>query len=74
MEHKAHGFTDEEKAIINDLVEIHNKYISLECIYPADPQDWVNAMHKLQDLIALRAVRRDYPEMFNTAINPFIPW
>lgn len=65
---KANGFTEAEYKILQDIVSIQNQYISLDPTHPSDIYDWVNAIHILQGLIAQRATRRDYPNIFQTIV------
>ena len=57
---------EEEKKVMNALVKAHNLYIKLESTHPIDNSDWCDAIHKLQDIISRRIVRRDYPKQFIT--------
>lgn len=55
---------EKEFEILEDIVNLHNKYIKLEAQHPADNGEWCKAIHDLQKIIALRLVRYDYPEIF----------
>lgn len=55
---------EKEFEILEDIVNLHNKYIKLEVQHPADNEEWCKAIHDLQKIIALRFVRYDYPEIF----------
>ena len=54
----------EEDLLLSRIVELHNIYISLPVQHPSDQQEWCNAIHDLQKLIALRIVRKDHPNIF----------
>lgn len=57
-------FTDKEQKIMDLLVEAHNNFIGLERKHPMEITEWVSNLHKLQDLLGARVLRRDYPETF----------
>lgn len=58
------SYTVDEKIISELLVEAHNKYAILPTQHPSDINEWVYALHSLQKLLAMRLVRRDYPNDF----------
>lgn len=58
------GITQDEYSILMRIVDVHNDYSKLEQTHPSDLPEWVNAIHRLQELIAMRVVRRDYPGIF----------
>lgn len=60
-----HPFSDEEKEIMDLLIEAHRKYCQLKPLHPSDITDWVNGLHKLQDILIVRTVFRKYPKYFN---------
>jgi hypothetical protein len=62
----AKGFTEREYSILMKILQIHNDYAGLDVMHPSDRSDWADAVHRLQDIIALRATRRDYPTIFIT--------
>lgn len=55
---------DEEREVMNFLIEAHNKYTKLPRTHPSDIYEWTQAIHRLQDLLSARIVRRDYPNDF----------
>lgn len=59
-------FTPEEKEIMSLIVEAHNKFLELERTHPMEMTEWVDSIHRLQDLLGARVLRRDYPETFPT--------
>ncbi len=58
-------FTEKEQKISDLLSEAHNFFIELERTHPMEISEWVSSIHKLQDLLGARVLRRDYPETFN---------
>ncbi len=58
--------TEKEKIVLQHLVDAHNEYIKLEQQHPNDIYDWVNSLHRLQDLIAIRVARKAEPTVFVT--------
>ena len=59
-------FTEEEKEIMDLLVQAHNKFVKLNPTHPSDVSDWVNSIHGLQNVLGGRVLRRDYPETFHS--------
>jgi len=59
-------FTDKEQKIMDLLVEAHNNFIELDKTHPMEITEWVSNLHKLQDLLGARVLRRDYPETFTS--------
>jgi hypothetical protein len=59
-------FTEDEKIIMDLLVEAHNKFVELDRTHAMEITEWVSSFHKLQDLLGARVLRRDYPETFRT--------
>lgn len=55
---------EKEFEVLEDIVNLHNKYIKLKVQHPADNDEWCKAIHDLQKIISLRLARYDYPEMF----------
>jgi hypothetical protein len=55
------GLTDQEKLILNHVMKAHAGFLSLSEIHPSDMQDWADAIHRLQNLIAFRVARRVDP-------------
>jgi hypothetical protein len=56
--------TDEEKQIMNKLIDAHNLYNKLPSTHPSDMQEWVNAIHQLQQLLGMRILRREHSDIF----------
>lgn len=64
------GLTELEQKCMDSLLDCHKYFFQLEEQHPDDPKDFVIAMHRIQDLLAIRIVRRLYPEGWkNTAKN-----
>jgi hypothetical protein len=58
--------TKDEKRLLKTIVRLHNDFSKLEQTHPADITEWINGIHILQNVIAFRITRRDYPETFIT--------
>jgi hypothetical protein len=58
-------FTKEEKKVMDLLVEAHNLFAQIEPTHQNDILNWVDGIHKCQDVLKGRVVTRDYPEIFN---------
>lgn len=56
--------TEEEREIMDLLVQAHNKFRLLKMTHPNDILEWCDGLHDMQGVIANRIVRRDYPNDF----------
>lgn len=61
---KRKDFTIQEKNILTAIGYIWNEYIKLEKQHPNEQNEFAAGIHTLQHLIAIRAVRRNFPKMF----------
>ena len=61
--------TEEEKLIMNYLIEAHNLYVKLDIQHPSDINEWTNSIHDLQKIIGMRILRREHSEIFPIKIN-----
>lgn len=62
----------EELAIMEDIAKLHNKFVALERTHPNELHNWVDAIHVLQSLIAMRIVRREYSEVLMSLLETSI--
>lgn len=56
--------TPEEMELLKKLGECYNMYCSLDKRSEADNNEFVDALHRLQQIIALRVARRANPEVW----------
>jgi len=56
------GFTVDEKKCHNSLMECLKIFRQLPVQHPSEMKDFVGAVHRIQDLLAMRIVRRLYPK------------
>lgn len=56
------GLTDEEGEVMDALIYAWNQFSQLEIQHPSDAPDFADGIHKCQQSIALRVVRREYPD------------
>lgn len=56
------GLTDAEGVVMDYLVSAANAFARLERQHPDELRDFVDGIHKCQDQLAVRIVRRHYPE------------
>jgi len=57
-------FTKEEQEVMDSLIEAHNKFIKLKRYHPSEMSEWVLSFHRLQELLSMRILNRDYPDYF----------
>ena len=60
------GLTDVEGEVMDSLVEAVESFNELEKQHPDEEADFFAGIHRLQDLLAVRAMRRLYPEGWET--------
>lgn len=56
--------TVDEDHISNLIVDVWENYLKLEKQHPNDLEEFHRAIHDLQKLMAIRIVRRLYPEKY----------
>ena len=60
------GLLLEEQSVMDDLVSAWNKFIKLEKQHPCDINEFTDSIHKLQGILAMRPLRRQYPEYWKS--------
>ncbi|HUB99107.1 MAG TPA: hypothetical protein VMS11_04720 [Solirubrobacterales bacterium] len=55
------GLTADEGIVMDALCDAANAFGGLPVEHPSDPRDFCDAIHKCQDLLAVRIARRHYP-------------
>ena len=56
------GLTDEEGLVMDALIYAWSQFTQLEVQHPSDVPDFADGIHKCQQSLALRVVRREYPD------------
>lgn len=56
------GLTDKEGEVMDNLIKAFNDFCALDRQHPDDLRDFVDGIHKCQDILAVRIVRRHYPK------------
>lgn len=59
---RADGLSPGEGEVMDKLVEAHHRFLFLDAGHPDERREWTEALHRLQTLIAARAMRRLFPE------------
>ena len=60
------GLTDEEQAVMVNLKEAYEKFMQLSKEHPDELRDFVDGIHRCQDVMAVRVCRREFPEGWPT--------
>ena len=71
-ESKLPAITNEEREIMQLTADIAIKFKNLEQTHPSDISEVVDAIHRIQDIIACRIARRVVPDVFVTYNNPSV--
>lgn len=58
------GLSKAEKDVLALLVKATNAYFALAEEHPVERDEWVLAVHRLQDLIGIRVARRVDPDVW----------
>lgn len=56
------GLTPEEESVLNSIGEAWGKFVELEQQHPSDLPEFHHAVHQMQQIVAMRVLRRDYPD------------
>lgn len=56
------GLTEDEDDVMQALSSAARNYGKLPCQHPDERRDFVDAIHRCQDLLAIRIARRHYPQ------------
>ena len=56
------GLTAQEINVMNKICEGYAEFLKLDRQHPCELQDFVNAVHAIQSTLAMRVMRRGYPE------------
>lgn len=72
--HRIDGLTDDEGEVMDRLIAAFNKFCALDRQHPDELRDFVDGIHKCQDLLAVRIVRRHYPEGWPIKLPPQAPY
>lgn len=59
---------EQEKEVMELLVQAHNKFIDLPVQHPNDKQEWVSKFHELQRMLMARVAVRANPEIFRNLL------
>lgn len=53
-----------EIELLKSITEIWNKFYKLERYHPSELQEFSSAIHTLQQLLGMRILNREHPELF----------
>lgn len=56
------GLTVGEGVVMDALIQAWNAYADLPVEHPSDRSEFCDAIHRCQDLLAVRIARRHFPE------------
>jgi hypothetical protein len=56
--------TKQEKEVLNHLCEAFNKFKKLPVAHPDDMSEFIDGIHKAQNIIAFRVARRVNPKVW----------
>lgn len=56
------GLTESEGRVMDALVEAFNEFSKLERQHPDELRNFVDGIHRCQDVLAVRIARREYPQ------------
>jgi hypothetical protein len=60
------GLTESESKCHQHLQNCYGEFLELERQHPDEMRDFVDAVHRIQDLLTIRICRRQYPDYWKT--------
>lgn len=60
------GLTPEEQGVMDKLMECYELFLKMDREHPDEIRNFVDGVHKIQDILALRVIRRCYPQGWPT--------
>lgn len=57
-------FTENEQVVMDNLVAAWNGFQKLVKQHPSDLDEFIDGLHRCQNVLSLRILRRDYPDRF----------
>ena len=60
------GLTPEEQEVMDKLMECYGAFLKLDREHPDEMRDFVDGVHVIQGVLAMRVVRRCYPRGWPT--------
>lgn len=60
------GLTEQEGKVMDSLVNAWNEFTKLERTHPDECNYFADGINKCQNILAMRILRRDYPEGYPT--------
>lgn len=55
------GLTNDEQQVMDALIVAFNRFSSLDRQHPDEVRDFTDGIHVLQNILAVRIARREYP-------------
>lgn len=59
-------FTEQEKIVMDHLIAAVNAFKQLQITHGCHHKDFIDGVHKCQDVLIHRVLQRDYPKTFPT--------
>ena len=63
------GLTSDEGKVMDDLVAAWNEFKKLNTTHPSEEHDFNDGIHRCQQVLMNRVLRRDYPNCYPTYYN-----
>jgi len=60
-------FTSDELEVNEAILKVHSSFMALSRTHVSELPDWTNAIHRLQTIMAMRVMRRKYPNYYSTS-------
>lgn len=67
------GLTDDEQIVMDKLMDAYSAFIRLAREHPDEMRDFVDGVHRCQDVLAVRICRRIYPKGWPTYGGQSLP-
>jgi len=56
------GLTEQELKVMDNICEGYTEFLKLDLQHPSEMGDFVNAIHVIQGILAMRVIRREHSE------------
>lgn len=66
------GLDPLEQQCMDGVINSYHSFLKMDIQHPTEMREFVDAVHTIQDILALRVVRRLYPEGWKTYKNKLI--
>ncbi len=60
------GLDKFEKECMDGLMKAYSAFLKMDRQHPDEMRDFINPLHRMQELLAIRVIRREFPKFWPT--------